>query len=149
MAPCRMGKLNNYHKQDMFGQPGPLPQTQDGEADINVLPFLWNYLTKVGGRCKARRVCNGSPRNKGSVTLANTYAACLEQPAARMFWSLAALENKLVFGADAANAFAEAPPPVAPLYLKVDEQFFDWWTNCLGKEPLDPHSYVKVQHAMQ
>ena len=132
----------------MFGQLGLLASPQDGETDINVLPFLCNYLTKVGGRCKARGVCNGSPRNKGSIILEKTYAACLEQPAARMFWSLAALENKLVFGADTASTFTEAPPPVAPLYLKVDEQFCDWWTNCLSKGPLDPHSYVKVQQAM-
>ena len=55
---------------------------------------------------------------KGSVTLANTYAACLEQAGARIFWAICALKGKTIFGCDMSNAFAEAPAPKAPLYLK-------------------------------
>ena len=59
---------------------------------------------------KLRCVYNGSPRIKGTVILAHTYAAALEQSGARMFWVLTALHNYTVYGADATKAFAEAPP---------------------------------------
>ena len=63
---------------------------------------------------------------KGTVSLAHTYAAALEQPGARMFWALSALHNYTVYGADATNAFAQAPPPVAPLYVTIDRQYREW-----------------------
>ncbi len=79
-------------------------------SDVNVLPMIWTYLTKTCGRKKARCVANGTPHLKGSVTLANTYATCLEQSTgAGMFWAICALKNRRVYGADASNAFAEAP----------------------------------------
>ena len=96
----------------MFIQPGPLPT----EGQLNVLPMIWNYLIKLLGQKKARCVANGFPCMKGSETIANTYAACVKQPAARIFWSMAAVENLRVFSADCSNAFAEAPALTEPLY---------------------------------
>ena len=128
----------------MFSKPRKLPN----EHGINVLAMIWVYLIKTCGRKKARCVANGNPKMKGSVTLANTYAACLEQAGARIFWATCALRNKLVYGSDMSNAFAEAPPPKAPLYLKVDAAYKNWWKNKTG-EDLDGDYYVKVQHAIQ
>ena len=110
--------------------------------------MIWIYFVKTLGRKKARCVANGNPGMKGSVTLANTYAACLEQAGARIFWATCALRNKLVFGADMSNAFAEAPPPKAPLYLKVDTPYKNWYEKKTGKI-LEGDYYVKVQHAIQ
>ena len=138
-------QLDQYEQQDMFGPPGELPT---GIDDINVLPMIWTYLTKTCGRKKARCVANGAPHLKGSVTLANTYAACLEQTAARIFWSLAATLGKLVFGSDASNAFGEAPAPKAPLFLRVDDAYRDWYEYKTGKR-IPPSSYVRVKHAIQ
>ena len=39
------------------------------------------------------------------------------------------------------NAFAKAPAPKEPFYMVVDEQFRDWWENCLEKPPI-PHGWV-------
>ena len=87
---------------------------------------------------------------KGSITLANTYAACVEQPDARIFWGTAALMNLKVFGADCSNAFAEAPPPTEPLYMKIDAQFRQWWSKHKRTEPIPADKeFVKVQHAIQ
>ena len=72
---------------------------------------------KDDGTRKARCVCNGAPNMAGSVTLAQTYSAALDQTGARLFWAKAALDNFIILGADASNAFAEAPAPVAPLCL--------------------------------
>ncbi len=46
------------------------------------------------------------------------------------------------------NAFAEAPPPKAPLYLKVDAAYKNWWKQKTGTELIGDY-YVKVKHAIQ
>ena len=66
------------------------------------------------------------------------------------FWSTAAIKNLRVFSADCSNAFAEAPPPTAPLYMKIDAQFRKWWnTHKHRKELPIKDLFVKVQHAIQ
>ena len=47
-----------------------------------------------------------------------------EQTASRVFWAATAINNFITLGADASNAFAETPAPVAPLYIYVDKQFW-------------------------
>jgi hypothetical protein len=74
-------QLNQYESQGTFSEPCPLP---DG---ANCLPLLWTYLIKDCGTKKARCVCNGSNKMKGSVTLRNTYAGALEQTGSRIFWA--------------------------------------------------------------
>ena len=138
-------QLDQYVTQDMFDEPGDLPTDLE---DINVLPMIWTYLVKSCGRKKARCVANGAPHLKGSVTLANTYAACLEQTAARVFWAIAAIQGKQVFGSDASNAFGEAPPPKAPLFLRVDQAYREWYKHRTG-QTLPDASYVRVKHAIQ
>ena len=136
-------QLNQYERQKMFGPPGPLPS-----KSVNILPMIWVYLVKTDGRKKARCVANGAAHFKGSITIANTYAACLEQAACRLFWSIVAMKNKRVYGSDAANAFAEAPPPKSPLYLKVDTAYINWWKKKTGTSlPID--TYVQVLQAIQ
>jgi hypothetical protein len=125
----------------MFSSPCPLP------PHANVLPFLWTYLIKDDGTKKARCVCNGAP-SKGTVMLGPTYAGSLDQTGARVFWSVAAMKNLKVYGADVSNAFAEAPPPVAPLYITVDHQYRQWYKT-KGKGDI-PEGYVlKVKRALQ
>ncbi len=59
---------------------------------------------------KTRCICDGSTRSGKVRILAETYANCVDQTSARMFYAIAAAENLLVYGADVSNAFAEAPP---------------------------------------
>ena len=95
-------------------------------------------------------MANGSPRMKGLVTIANTYAACVEQPAARIFWSNVAKQNLRVYAADCLHAFAETPAPSEPLYIKIDKQFREWWSEHKHQPPLSKTElFVKVQHAIQ
>ena len=138
-------QLDQYKTQNMFGIPGPIPQDI---TDYSVLPMIWVYLIKSDGRKKARCVANGAPHLKGTITLAATYAACLEQSACRLFWAIASIQNKKVYGSDAQNAFAEAPPPKSPLYLKIDEAFRNWWYRN-EKEWLPKDTYVRVNQAIQ
>ena len=136
--------MDQYHDQETFGPPQALPEGS------NVLNLLWTYIIKDDGRKKARCVCNGSRRMRGTVTLAETYAASLEQTGSRIFWALTALYNFVCLGADAANAFAEAPAPVAPLYVRIDEPFRNWYHSRFpNKPPISPGSVMRVLKALQ
>lgn len=77
-------------------------------------------------------------------------ATCVEQPACCLYWSLTASEGLLAMGADAGNAFfAEAPPPVQPYFMIIDDQFAEWWTESEGKPPIPEGCVLPVQHALQ
>lgn len=86
---------------------------------------------------------------KGTVSLAHTYAAALEQPGARLFWALTALHNYTVLGADTTNAFAEAPPLVAPLYVTIDKSYRGWWENVKKRPPIPKGHVLPVHHALR
>lgn len=125
----------------MFNEPVPRP------PKANVLNLLWTYLIKAEGTKKVRCVCNENPRSKGTVTLAHTFAACLEQPGARTFWATAAIKGMIVMRADASNAFAEAPPPKAPLYVVVDQPFREWWKS-KGRGDIEKGWVLPVKYAL-
>jgi len=136
-------QLDQYEQQKMFGQPEPRP------SKANILTLLWTYLVKTNGVKKARCCCNGNPGRQGSITLSHTYAACvLEQPAQRIYWGIVALEELIAVGADASNAFAEAPPPKAPLYVLIDKPYRDWYRS-KGRGEIQKGSVLRVKHAIQ
>ena len=116
----------------MFNEPVPRP------PKANVLNLLWTYLIKAEGTKKVRCVCNGNPRNKGTVTLAHTFAACLEQPGARTFWATAAIKGMIVSGCIQRICGSTAPEattirgsrPTIP--RMVEEQGKRWHWERLG-----------------
>ena len=77
-------------------------------------------MIKTNGTKKSRWVYNGNPSRRDSVTLGHTYDALLDQAGARTFWAITVLHNYTVYGVDATNAFAEAPPRQATLYVTID-----------------------------
>ena len=129
----------------MFGEPGPLPTNG---TEYSVLHMIWVYLVKTDGRKKARCVANGAPHLKGSITLAHTYAACIDQSACCLFWAIVAMKCKLVCGSDAVNAFAKAPPPKSPLYLKTDAAYHNWYKHKTNVD-LPLSTYIRVYQAIQ
>ena len=139
---------DKYLLQDMFGAPIPRP------LDAIVLPFVWTYMLKEDPitsvlKKKARATCNGGKKYGKAVTVAETYATCVEQPACRLYWSLTAAECLLAMGADAGNAFAEAPPATEPFYMRIDDQFREWWTEHMHRPPIPPGYVLPVNHALQ
>jgi hypothetical protein len=95
-------------------------------------------------------VCNGSSRQQGTVTLGDTYAGSLEQNGSRIFWAATALNNYITIGADASNAFAEAPAPKAPLFVTIDQQYREWYATKFPDKPDIPKDYVlRVYGALQ
>jgi hypothetical protein len=137
-------QLNMYWDQGMFSHPMPLPK------NANALQMLWRYNLKACGTKKCRMVCNSSTRQKGTVTIGHTYANALDAASERLFWAIVASENLIAIGADVSNAFAEAPAPMAPLYLYVDDAFRDWWKNHKGNETIPSEcKVVRVYNAIQ
>ena len=136
-------QLDQYHNQDMFSEPQPL------RLGMSASFMLWTYLMKMCGTKKARMVYNGA-RNRSANTLGHTYANSLDAPSERLFWALVASMGLIAVGADVSNAFAEAPPPEAPLYMYIDENYRDWWANHMKRPPI-PKEYnvVRVNRAIQ
>ena len=80
-------QLDQYHDQDTFGEPEPRPK------GANLLSLLWCYLVKDDGPKKAQCVCNENKNRRGTVTLAETYAASLKQTVLRVFWTATAITS--------------------------------------------------------
>ncbi len=143
-AASERKQLDQYEAQGTLGTPCELPK------GANLLPLLWTYMIKDDGTKKARCVCNGSPKMKGSVTLGDTYAGSLEQTGSRIFWAATAINNFVTIGADVSNAFAEAPPPKAPLYVTIDQPYRDWYHNKYpDRPPLTKSKVLPVHGALQ
>ena len=134
----------------MFGE----PIARELVRMFKILTWVWTYIYKEDlatseFKPKARGTCNGSQR-LGIVTLAETYASCVEQPAHRLTWALAAALDLICIGYDVGNAFAEAPwGESEPFFMEVDDQFQDWWTNHLNKEPIPDGHVIPILHALQ
>ena len=104
-------QLDQYDSRDMFGTPVAV---ESNEAIFNL---VWSYGIKaVDARKKAQSTCNGSPRSGQVCVINKTYANCVDQTSARLFYGITAAENLTVYGSDVSNAFAEAPPPQQGFY---------------------------------
>jgi hypothetical protein len=137
-------QLDQYHTQSMFGLP---VAPNKGDA---IFHLVWTYNIKaVDGRKKARCVCNSSTRSSQVRVLAETYANCIEQTSAQLFYAVAAIKNLLVFGADISNAFAEAPAPKQPFFIQPNKAFHKWWVNHLKRDPIPQGHIILVLKAMQ
>ena len=58
------------------------------------------------------------------------------------------MNNQVVYRADATNAYAEAPPPINKLYIRVDKQYREWYMNRYGIDIPTSH-VLPVNHALQ
>jgi hypothetical protein len=81
--------------------------------------------------------------------LAETYANCVDQTSARLFYAVAAAENLLIYRADVPNAFAEASPPKQGFFIRPDCAFNEWWVNHKQLPPIPPGCVILVLSAMQ
>jgi len=136
-------QLDQYMKQGMFGTPVAR------SSCMSVFHLLWTYSIKaVDNRKKARCVCDGSSRGQVRI-LDHTYANSLEHTGARIFYSVAAAENLVIYGADATNAFGEAGAPKQGFYVYPDAAFRSWWTDHLGNPPIPDGYVIPVNRALQ
>jgi hypothetical protein len=85
-------QLDQYAAQGMFGAP------VKASKDDAIFHLVWTYAIKaVDGRKKARCVCDGSTCSGMVRVLAETYANCVDQTSARLFYAIAAAENLLIW----------------------------------------------------
>ncbi len=137
-------QLDQYDTQGMFGNP-VAPTDKD-----TIFHLVWTYAVKaVDGRKKARCICDGSTRSGMVRVLAETYANCVNQTSAHLFYAITAAENLLVFGADVSNAFAEAPPPKQGFFIRPDRAFTEWWVKHKNLPPIPPGHVIPILSAMQ
>jgi hypothetical protein len=127
----------------MFGTP------TKALTDSAIFHLVWTYNVKAADGRKKACACDGSTRSGHVRILDETYANCVDQTSARLFYSVAAGENMLVFGADVSNAFAEAPPPKQGFFIRPDRAFHEWWTLHKHRPPLPPDFIIPINSAMQ
>jgi hypothetical protein len=105
--------------------------------------FYWVWLYKIkeieNDLKKARAVCDSSTHGSQSQVQGQTYVPTPDMTDLCLFFALTALEGKLVFGADASNAFAEADVPTQSYSMCVGV-FREWWAN-KGRPPI-PAGYI-------
>lgn len=83
-------QLDQYDSQGMFGEPTAVT------TDDAIFHLVWTYNIKAAdGRKKARCVCDGSTRSGHVKILDETYANCVDQTSARLFYAVTAAENLL------------------------------------------------------
>ena len=92
-----------------------------------ILLLILTYLVKIESTYKDNSCCNGSPRKYGSSSIVHKYDTVVSQPGSPLFLDLAAINNLLVYGSNASNAFAEAPHPVNPFYISIETNYWNWW----------------------
>ena len=137
-------QLDQYELQGMFGAP---VLVRDGNAVFNL---VWTYAVKeVDSRKKARCTCDGSTCGGHVRVLDYTYANSPDHTCSCLFYTLAAAENLMIFGADVSNAFDEAPPPKQGFYIRPDLAFKAWWTLHKGRPLIPANHVIPVLSAMQ
>ena len=121
-----MHQLDQYAQQDVFCYPCPPP------LDASIFHWVWKYKIKEEEqteRKKARAVCDSSSCGGEAQVHGPKFATTPDMTDMRLFFALAALENKLVFYADFFKAFAEATAPEQAYYMRVDTQYREWWAS--------------------
>jgi hypothetical protein len=119
-------------------------------SDDAVFNLVWTYAIKRMDNCKkAWCTGDGSPCLGQVQVLDFTYANCVDQTSARIFYVASAAENLLIFGVDVSNAFAEPPPPKQGFYIRPDKAFHDWWVNHKKCPPIPPGAVIPILLAMQ
>jgi Reverse transcriptase (RNA-dependent DNA polymerase) len=136
-------QLDAHAKVGTFGHPCFAP------PGATVLRSHWNNLIKADGKRKCRLCADGSKRAAPNLhRLADTYASCIDQPCMRLFFALASGLGLILYGADCTNAYANAPSPTHPTYLRIDDMYADWYLRRFGVD-VDRGMVLPVLKALQ
>ena len=104
---------------------------------------------KRDGQRRSRQCCDGSKRAAPRLhALAQTYSACVEKHVQRLFLSLAAKDNLIIYQGDASDAYTHSPPPTVDAYLSIDDQYADWYKKRFGTS-INRQKVFKIQHTLQ
>ena len=141
-------QLDEMNMDNMYGPPVFPPK------GATILQTIWTYLEKPDKK-KSRNCCNGKQlkRQKRGIQRSplpyyQSYAACASQVEMRVFITICAHKNYLFGDGDAINAYAQSPPPEEPTYVRIDDQYADWYYAKHGHH-VDRRKVLPVQHALQ
>jgi hypothetical protein len=134
--------LDDMYNRNMYGKPVKLP------PGAVLLRPLWTYSFRNTGERKARNCCNGSPRAAPNLKWEQTYASCIDQPSMRIFYALSAALGMTVMMGDVTNAYAHSPPPSQPTYVRIDDQYAEWY-QAKFHISIDRSMVLPVRHALQ
>ena len=125
-------QLDNMKECNMFGDivtRRSLKEKTDSNS-VDIIRPVWSYRIKLHTSKKKARFCGGGqhikPKTKQEY---KTYTACASASGVRVVTAIAALENRLLFTADAKNAYAQSGPLSKACFLVVDEVFRDWYLD--------------------
>eukprot|EP00957_Ditylum_brightwellii_P198803 15153478-Ditylum_brightwellii.AAC.1 len=62
--------------------------------------------------------------------------------------AIAALKNYIIISADATSACVQSPPPTEPTFMRIDDQYAEWYYNKYGIQ-LYCKKVLPVLHALQ
>jgi hypothetical protein len=137
-------QLDQYNAQNMFDSPVAV------ESNEAVFNLVWSYGIKAVNGCKkARCTCDGSMQSGQVGVLDETYANCVDQTSACLFYGIAVAENLIVYGADVSNTFTEAPPPKQGFYIRPDKAFHEWWAIHKQRPHIPPGHMIPILSAMK
>ena len=119
-----MSQLDKMAKVGMYGKPCKAPRK------AIVLRPHWQYHLKRTGDRRSRNCCDGSKRAAPALhAVTSTYSSCVNQPVQRLFFALAAINDHKVYGGDIKDAFAHSPGPDVPTFVRIDNQYSEWWSQ--------------------
>ena len=125
-------QLDNMRECNMFGNIVTRSSLREKIQlkSVDVIRPVWAYRIKLHTSKKKARFCGGGqhikPKTKQEY---KTYTACASASGVRLVTAIAALENRLLFTADAKNAYAQSGPLSKACFLVVDEVFRDWYLD--------------------
>ena len=138
-------QLDQFEALQMYGEPILPPN----DPNTIILRAHWQYHVKRCGTRRARLCCNGSKYAAPTLhALAMTYSSCVEHPIQRLFFGIAAQKGLKVYGGDAKDAYGHSPGPEIPTYMKIDNQYADWYFHKYGKQ-INRNKVLPVLRALQ
>jgi hypothetical protein len=138
-------QLDRFDLLGMHGVPCPPPKSGTGA----VISPLWNYSIKTSGQRRSRRCGDGSLRRAPALrSLTKTYSSCVSQTAERLFMALSATLNYRIYKGDVRDAYAHSPGPEMPTYVRICDQFADWYLEKKGKKVNRSH-VIPMLRALQ
>ena len=113
----------------MFGKPVDAPKNA-----IFLRPH-WKYDIKRNGTHRDSQFYDGSKRAAPMLRYLNpTYSSCVQYPAQRPLFAIAAHLDLHIYGGDASEAFENIPGPSDTTFVYIDDQFADWYRHKFGKD---------------
>lgn len=115
-----------------------------------VLIFIvWTTSLANIYKAKAQATWNDDSRYGKAVTLVETYFIFVHQIAHWLTWALPLALNLVCLECNFRNTLARATTPIDLIYMKMDDQFYGWWTKELKSTHLLLEYVLPIKKSLQ